>query len=225
MSELDLWLIDVATSAETAESLGDVLDEEEQRRLASLSTPDVAARYLTAHVALRLVLSTYLGTAPERLVFARDKCPGCGGAHGRPILADAPGAPQFSLTHSGDAVLVAVADEPVGVDVERARPGRDRSGVISRLHPMEREMLRIDPTEEQFLDCWTRKEAFLKATGIGMAGGLASHYTGMAGAPEEALPPGWSFVHVEVPQGYWGSAAVAGSVEVSSLSPRPFALA
>ncbi|SOD70855.1 4'-phosphopantetheinyl transferase [Jatrophihabitans sp. GAS493] len=219
---LHLWLLDVATSTEAATTLAGVLDEAEQRRLAAISTAEMADRYLTAHVALRSVLAGYVGVEPQRLVFARDKCPGCGGDHGRPILAGA--GPQFSLTHSGDAVLIAVADRPVGVDVERARPGRDRSGVISRLHPMEREMLRSAPTEELFLDCWTRKEAYLKATGIGMAGGLASHYTGMAGAPEEALPSGWSFVNVEVPEGYWASAAIAGAGGTERVLPRSFSL-
>ena len=98
-----------------------------------------------------------------------------------------PGLPgsrlRFNLAHSGEVALVAVTrDRDVGVDVERVRPDADRWALVDHaLTARERHQLqRIAPTERAhaFLSMWARKEALLKAAGVGLAHRTGSHRTG-----------------------------------------------
>ena len=131
-------------------------------------------RYQAAHVLLRRVLSGYTGLAPGQLAFGRERCPQCGRAAGRPVLRGCPG-PQFSLSHSGDAVAIAVsAATAVGIDAERATgvcvcpltavmPGPD-AGQLGPLAEPER--------HAAILRWWVRAEAVLKCQGAGIAHGF-----------------------------------------------------
>ncbi len=89
---------------------------------------------------------------------------------GKPFL---PGVPEFrfSLSHSGNRVLCAVHDHPVGCDVERC--GRDLLRLARRcFHPEEQKALEEAPEDRRqtlFFRLWTRKESFLKATGEGLS--------------------------------------------------------
>lgn len=92
-------------------------------------------RYLASHLALRVLLGSYLGQAPEQVLLVREECPCCGGPHGRPAVVG--GAVHFSLSHSGDVAYLAFAGVPVGVDVEET-PGPDAvADVMPLLHPAE----------------------------------------------------------------------------------------
>jgi len=105
------------------------LDPRETARAAAFVFPADRHRYQVAHVMLRRELAGRLGSEPGRLAFARQRCPACGGPSGKPVLASLPPGESagsglsFSLAHSGDAVVIAVARGPVGIDVERAATG------------------------------------------------------------------------------------------------------
>ena len=93
---------------------------------------------------------------------------------GKPFL---PGAPEFhfNLSHSGGWAVCAVGNAPLGVDLQRERPLRQ--SVFRRFAPAERAMLEALPERERqgaFFDLWVLKESYLKATGAGLPGGLAS---------------------------------------------------
>jgi 4'-phosphopantetheinyl transferase len=129
--------------------------------------------YIICHGMLRIILGRYLGRRPAEIEF-------CYGRFGKPeIKGDLVGMHlNFSASHSGDLALYAVTcSGPVGVDVECVRPVPHFEEIALRFFsPHEAEMLMALPTEcrmEGFLNCWTRKEAFLKATGEGIGEGLA----------------------------------------------------
>ncbi|WP_078489649.1 4'-phosphopantetheinyl transferase family protein [Streptomyces bikiniensis] len=174
----------VARAAAPARALASVLDADERARAARFRFPADADRHRVAHVLLRLVLGRHVDEPPERLVFLRRPCAGCGGPHGKPYLRghDA----HFSLSHAGDRVLVAVAPVPVGVDVEAVpEPGLVRD-LASALHPRERAELEALPDAARpaaFARCWTRKEAALKAWGAGLSRGAAEPYVSAADRP------------------------------------------
>ncbi len=89
---------------------------------------------------------------------------------GRPFLAGWEEL-HISLSQSGEFVACALADRPVGVDVEQWRKGKSPERVMRRLHIKEREILRScseKEREQAFYGLWVRKESFLKAMGEGL---------------------------------------------------------
>ncbi len=125
-------------------------------------------RFATSRIARRLLLGSITESASARLTFGE-------GPHGKPTL---PGGPEFSASHSGDAVLIGVTDDiPIGVDVELVR-SKPRLDAIARrfFSPREASYLEtLDPTQRTaaFYRLWTLKEALVKAIGTGIAGNLS----------------------------------------------------
>ncbi|MFI0235307.1 4'-phosphopantetheinyl transferase family protein [Streptomyces sp. NPDC016845] len=217
--DVGLWL--VRTDAGTGDGAG-ILDAEELRRAASFAFDRHRLRYVNAHLALRGILARHVGRAPAALRFVRERCPGCGAPHGRPALADAPPDVHFSLSHSGDLALVALAATPVGADVEELTPAATADELTSVLHPRERAELAAlsDPAERGLAmsRAWVRKEAYLKGIGTGLSRATDLDYVGtLPDAP--GAPDGWSVRDVPVPQGY--AAAVAYKVPSSVPSDVP----
>ncbi|MGW0392255.1 4'-phosphopantetheinyl transferase family protein [Streptomyces sp. NPDC003042] len=205
-----VWLADAARPPRAEHSPARVLDARERRRAAALHRYADRRCYVTAHVALRVLLGAYLGLAPERVRLVREPCPCCGEPHGRPAVAGAP--LHFSLSHSGDLVLLAFAASPVGVDVQTTTgSGPDvAEEVRGVLHPREEaELSRCDPASrmDAFARAWVRKEAYLKGLGTGLARSAALDYLG-TGAGPVAGPPGWRVQDVTVPAGYAAALAV-----------------
>ncbi|WP_405921415.1 4'-phosphopantetheinyl transferase family protein [Streptomyces sp. NBC_00122] len=184
-----------------------LLDAGEQERAGKLLRPADRQRYLASHLALRVLLGSYLGQAPEQVLLVREECPCCGGPHGRPAVAG--GAVHFSLSHSGDVAYLAFAGVPVGVDVEET-PGPDAvADVMPLLHPAEVAELTALPEPARrpaLARVWSRKEACLKAEGTGLARGVTEPYVGSAAAP--ASVPGWTLRDLPAPAGYAAAVAV-----------------
>lgn len=84
---------------------------------------------------------------------------------GKPFLKE---KEQFNMSHSGDIVVVAFSDEKLGVDVEK-HADFDSASVTSFFHKAEQHFIENAPNrEEAFFTVWTRKEAYLKAKGVGI---------------------------------------------------------
>ncbi|GGM33242.1 4'-phosphopantetheinyl transferase [Longimycelium tulufanense] len=154
----------------------DLLDDGEKARFDRFRRDEDRFRYLVGHAMVRLVLASHTGRDPRDLRFATD-CLHCGGPHGKPRL-DPPAGLDFSLTHSGERVgLAVVRDVPVGLDVEAHARNVEQSLVDHVLSDAERRVFDTVPTEARataFFTYWTRKEAVLKATGHGLAAGVAT---------------------------------------------------
>ena len=212
------------------------LDPRESARAAAFVFPADRHRYQVAHVMLRRVLAGHLGTDPSRLTFGRQRCPTCGGPSGKPVLAvsvwgdDPRGTPglSFSLAHSGEAVAIAVARGPVGIDVEREAAGCVCS-LASAMHEADAAIVEVLPEPERHLAVirwWVRAEAVLKCAGTGIAHGMDAFP--VLGAPVRSrvppgprLPlepdvPGWaaaagcSFAALSAPKGYQAALALPG---------------
>ncbi len=202
------------------------LDVRETARAAAFVFPADRHRYQVAHVMLRRVLAGHLGSEPGSLVFAREPCPTCGGPSGKPVLVsqDAP-APCFSLAHSGDAVAIAVAGQPVGVDVEREASGCVCS-LVTAMHPSDAAAVELLPEPERhaaLIRWWVRAEAVLKCAGTGIGHGLDA-FPVLGGPERNKVPPntrprhipGWadaagcSFAPLSAPKGYQAAIALPG---------------
>jgi 4'-phosphopantetheinyl transferase len=174
------------------------LDAGERRRARAFTRPEIRSRYISAHTALRRLLADRLGIAPGEVVFTRESCPVCGAPHGRPAVAGA--AAHFSLAYSGGLSLIALADTPVGVDMECVPSPRAVTGIVPELHPREQAELAVLPEDERalaFALTWVRKEAYLKGLGAGLARGLGLDYVGSGAAPGGVVP-GWTIEDVTV---------------------------
>jgi 4'-phosphopantetheinyl transferase len=165
------------TAGGQMEPMWRVLDEDERRRGRRFVREDDRRRFVVAHAVTRVVLSRYLREPAGFLRFDKN-------AHGKPSLA-APGQSlQFSLAHSGELALIAVSDgRAVGVDIESERPLEALDLARRFFSQSEHETLRSLPPDEQlaaFYRCWTRKESFIKALGVGLSFPLSGFEVSLA---------------------------------------------
>ena len=145
------------------------LDHPERSRAERFCFERDQRRFTVAHGVLRAILGRYLRLEPGRIKFSI-------GRHGKPALANEIGDNdlRFSMAHSDDIALYALArGREVGIDVERIRGDLAFNEIAQRFFS-EREaeaIRRLPPSRQQeaFFDCWTRKEAYVKATGKGLS--------------------------------------------------------
>ena len=153
----------------------------ERDRAAAFRRPEDRARSLLAAVLLRAVVARYLGIEPTDVTVDRS-CSRCGAAHGRPIID---GGPSVSVSHSGDLVVVAATEHaPIGVDIE-AIVHADFADVASTCFTSTERIQLSSPRD--VLVGWTRKEAYLKATGEGLTVPLTDVRVSSPSAPAALL--------------------------------------
>jgi 4'-phosphopantetheinyl transferase len=212
-----------ASSAVAGRHLRDILDASEQERLARFRVSGAAAGYLVAHATVRRVLASLTGVPASELRFEAT-CALCGGPHGKPRLAGFPY--EFSLSHAGDVAVVAVAlGVPVGMDVESA-PARVAGIALSTVERDALDALPAARRGEAFARYWTRKEAVLKATGLGIATDLAALTVSAPDDPPAVLDWTWPdpihLADVPASPGYVAALASLGSpVTVAAFDADP----
>ena len=208
MGALELWILRVADVDPEQLELS-ILDAEERCKAERLQSADRSA-YLAAHILLRELLGGRLGVPPQEIAYLREPCLHCGAPHGRPALARPSRSTHFSLSRSGGMVMAGIASVPVGVDIEALPSSATVAEVTGLLHPAERTEINSaapGPRTETFSRIWTRKEAYLKAIGLGVAHDLSADYLGTQG--RAAAPAGWTVATIPVPAGYGAAVAVA----------------
>ncbi|GAA4840176.1 4'-phosphopantetheinyl transferase family protein [Kitasatospora terrestris] len=186
----------------------EVLDAEERQRAHAFRRESDREAYVLAHAVLRGLLGSHLGMDAATLPLTREPCTGCGGPHGRPVLRG--NGVHFSLSHSGDLVMVALATSPVGVDVEQVPSRQATHDVQAMLHPAEAAELMAMLDEDRpaaVARAWVRKEAYLKGLGTGLSRSPGLDYLGTGPEPGPA-PPGWHIRDILVPAGYAAALSV-----------------
>lgn len=162
-----------------------LLDRVEAGRLASLQDETARRSYAAGHVLLRRALADLLGRHPSDYTFDRT-CAHCGEQHGRPILLQDRGV-HLSLSRTPTLVAVAVTlAGPVGVDVETVASTDFDGFAQTALHPGERDDVEVSHRPERLhrrATSWARKEAALKALGVGLRTDPASVRTPPSGIP------------------------------------------
>ncbi|WP_329567075.1 4'-phosphopantetheinyl transferase family protein [Kitasatospora sp. NBC_01266] len=194
--------------------------------------------YAGAHVAVRRILAGYLGTEPAGLRMGRLRCPECGGTdHGAPCVVWPPSRLSYSLSRSGPHWLLGItAGHQLGVDLEASLNFIDAEQVAPMvLSPSELAHLRAQGDDEsrfaEFLRCWTRKEAVLKASGIGLMADVSSvdvqpARPGPVVVRHSAVtgPGAWVVADLRIGGGRWAAIARepegAGELVVRAYSPN-----
>jgi len=149
------------------EGLRRILDESERKRADRFRIAAARRRFIGARAVLRSILGRTIGVDAEDVAFAYGK-------HGKPRLAA--GGPCFNASDSGDIVVVALASDEIGVDVEVVRP-LNRLERLARRICTDREIEALEKMSNTdrhaaLLRLWTCKEAGLKAIGTGLSGGM-----------------------------------------------------
>jgi len=216
--EIHVWRIDLAAGSGLPADPA-MLSPDERERAARLLCENKRARFIAGRSALRRLLGHYLGDTPQALVFRY-------GPHGKPALVTGTSETilTFNFSHSKDLALLAVAtDREVGIDIEYRH--RDISvdsfarHILSKNETAALQRLPAERHQQALLTAWTRKEAYVKALGEGLARSLKSFSAGIAD-DEPAVrrledangePHTWTFTPLAVHPDYLACVAAPGS--------------
>jgi 4'-phosphopantetheinyl transferase len=167
--EVHVWRAALASPAKYLDALNAMLSPDERARADRFRAEADRTRHIVGRGLLRMLLGRFLECPPAALVVEYSE-------HGKPGLAagDSRASLQFNVSHSGEWILVAIASgRRVGVDVERMRTNIAVDEIAKRFFSQnECRALATLPASarlDAFYSCWTRKEAYLKATGQGLS--------------------------------------------------------
>jgi 4'-phosphopantetheinyl transferase len=215
--EVHVWRATLAWPDIAAHRLEQYLSADERDRMERFRFERDRRRYLVGRGLLRSLLGRYLDVAPQDLRFETT-------AAGKPHLASGQGQLQFNLAHSGEYVLIAIADgRAVGIDVEEVRDNFDTGQLATQFfsphEQREFEMLTGRARIEAFFECWTRKEAYVKARGEGLSLPLGQFDVSLrageparliATRPDPAEVTRWQLCELDVADGCKAALVVEG---------------
>jgi len=167
-SDVHVWRAPLTISRELLQSFAATFATDEQSRAARFHFERHRNQFTAARGWLRAIIARYLNTRPDALNFSYSK-------YGKPSLEDQNTLQlRFNVAHSGNFALYAfVLDRNIGVDIELINSEFASETVAMRFFSAnEVAALATFPTSKQlhaFFDCWTRKEAFIKAQGMGLS--------------------------------------------------------
>lgn len=167
-NEIHVWRTNLDMEPSGFAKFWQILAPDERERADRFHFEGDRRRAVIARGYLRFLLGRFLELPPNKLEFEYDE-------FGKPgLLAEKAPSVHFNVSHSGDLILIAVARNlPVGVDVERIRTDLDVANIAARFFSAHENKLLATlagPLRyKAFFTCWTRKEAYLKARGIGLS--------------------------------------------------------
>jgi len=226
-SEVHVWRASLDQPADTIAKLSHLLSRDECQRAERFHRPIDRRRFIAGRGILRKILSAYLALAADEVRFVYKK-------YGKPFISDDQnrGALSFNLSHSNSMALYGVArGRRVGVDIEYMREDFATLEIAKRFFSKDEfEALKASPIDRRtdaFFNCWSRKESYIKAIGMGVSYPLDGFTVSLApdAAPEllkvnadanEA--PRWKMYEMDVAEGY----AAALIVENPPVSLRRF---
>jgi 4'-phosphopantetheinyl transferase len=215
MDEVHLWLVDMEVSAALLSKLAAYLSPEESARAARFHFARDRDHFTVAHALLRLLLAAYCRVEPETLRFVLN-------AYGKPALETGQPRVYFNLSHSHHLALYAFTRVcELGVDIEYMRGDIEYTELAALVFsPRERAALVALPVGLKaagFFNAWTRKEAYIKARGMGVSLGLDRFDVTLSPDEPAALvetreegqvASAWSMYALHAPSGYKAALAL-----------------
>lgn len=230
--DVHVWVVSLDTSAVCLRELSSTLSPDERNRAESFAFEHLRTRFSVSRGLLRTFVGMYLAISPRAIEFSYSQ-------YGKPSLRGLERF-QFNLAHSEDLAVYAFAlDCKLGIDVERVRNMTD-TGAIARHFFSAEEAADLESVElpqrlDSFFACWTRKEAYIKATGEGLSTPLHAFrvallptevpsFLHIKGNPSEAQS--WSLYSLRPNDGYIGALAFRDrrNLKLSSCQPSEHVL-
>lgn len=208
-NEIHIWHARLDQPQAVSNRLIQLLSKDERSRAGRFHFEQDRTRFIARRGILRTILGTYLDVEPHRLQFYYEK-------NGKPRLADIFDKERIHFNDSHSAGLAIIAISPsfeIGVDVERVHDIPEMNDIVEKFFTESEKTsfysLRDGLKQEVFFKWWTRKEAFLKATGDGLFRPLNSF--DMSVAPGEPT----SLLRI------YGDAKAASRWAIQDLKPPP----
>jgi len=217
--DVHVWRVSLDQPPAIAEGFCQLLSVDEQARAARFHFERDRQHFIVARGCLRTILARYLEIDPSEIQFTYTP-------YGKPELSPSTSQEQplnFNLAHSGAFALYAFTQTgEIGVDLEYVRPEFAGDDIAQRFLSSD-EVARLTELDasvrhEAFFNCWTRKEAFIKAKGIGLSLPLDQFDVTMApGEPatllrtrwDESEATRWSLKAIDMGPSYVAAVAVA----------------
>jgi 4'-phosphopantetheinyl transferase len=219
-NDVHVWRVPLDQRPNILERLYSLLSDDEKERARRFHFEIDRQHFIVARGCLRTLLSRYLRLPPAEVQFSY-------GVYGKPQLTTQNTQERplnFNVAHSGSLALFAftrIGD--IGVDLEYIRPEFTGDEIATRFFSAyeisQLNELSAGLRVEGFFNCWTRKEAFIKATGIGLSLSLNQFDVSLGPTEEPKLlktrwdqneAARWSLKALEVGSDYIAALAVAG---------------
>jgi 4'-phosphopantetheinyl transferase len=217
--DVHIWRVSLDQPQAIVERFRQLLSVDEQARAARFHFERDRQHFIVARGCLRTILARYLEIDPREIQFAYTP-------YGKPELSPPSSQAQplnFNLAHSGGFALYALTEVgEIGVDLEHVRPEFTGDDIARRFFSSDEiaslTKLPANVRHEAFFNCWTRKEAFIKAKGMGLSLPLDQFDVTLApGEPatllrtrwDESEASRWSLQAIDLGPGYVAAVAVA----------------
>ena len=216
---VDVHLVDVDALGGDLTRFDRLLSPQERCRALRFRFMHDRRRYVVRRAWVRTLLARRLGCTPDAVPIAVAE-------HGKPFVMDSD--LRFNLSRSGPMALCVLADgAELGCDLERRDATLDHPGIARQFFsPREQAALQALPPARRldgFFNGWTRKEAFVKATGCGLSLSLDSFDVSLAPDEPAALlrgAEGWSVASFEPSPGYQAAVVARGTALCLTLHPE-----
>lgn len=164
-NDAHLWRAELNHTNEIVQQYKSLLSEEECTRATRFIKKSDQEKFILSKGILRHVLSIYLKIQPKMIIFSNTQ-------HKKPFVVGH--ELQFNVSHSGDYLLIGVTKKnAIGVDIEYVKKNRNHLALAKRFFAQsECRAIKNTPKQDQwaaFYRVWTRKEAFIKAMGLGLS--------------------------------------------------------
>lgn len=215
-----VWSASLQQSAKVVQRLAAVLSEDERTRAERFHFANHRSFFIVGRGILRTLLAAYLNLEPQKVQFEYTQS-------GKPFLLPSHGVQGlcFNLSHSAGIAMYAFSqNRRIGIDIEYVRsiPDMDQiaAGNFSEQENLQFKAADINEKQQAFYNCWTRKEAFIKAIGEGLSfplhqfdvsliPGEPARLLSIFGSEQEAAH--WSLYELRPAEGYVAALVIEGN--------------
>lgn len=229
--EVHTWRVWLDLSSHEIDTMQVTISEPEMDRAEKFHFLKDRNRFIAAHSYLRQILAKYLELEPEEIRYTYNE-------HGKPEFDSDFSQMRFNLSHSEFIGLIAVSKmSRIGIDIERIKQQVNIEEIAKRFFSSgeTKKILSLSESErnEAFFRCWTQKEAYIKALGVGMLMSLNQFEVSF----EPGIPPKikhidgdegeaarWNMYHINPNEGFIGALVVEGKptdVKLFQMSEWP----